>query len=82
MIRISAAPLERYSYRSWDSTIYLKIIIFIHRKNIKIIGVDTETQTRDFLMAQKVINGIDTNNINFLWATNAHVDARQIIENY
>lgn len=80
-------PLDRYSYRSWDSPLYLEIIKYIrnNRNRITIIGVDSPTQARDQAMANKILKKMDNDNdhcINFFWAANAHVDAREITENY
>lgn len=75
-------PLERYCIRSWDSKIFYEIIQFIRDNNIEIIGVNSPTQARDKKMAQTIIEKLNTSNINFFWAANAHVDSRPITESY
>jgi hypothetical protein len=77
-------PLEKYSYRVYDSAIYLDIIKYI-RKNtnrITIIGVDNGELARDKEMAARIINQINNKCINIFWAHNAHVDSRKITEKY
>jgi Erythromycin esterase len=82
--RFAYGPLDRYSYRSWDSPIYLEIIKYIrsNRDRIQIIGVDAETQARDREMAQNILSALHRSNYNFWWAANAHVDSREITESY
>lgn len=75
-------PLERYCYRAWDSPIYLKIMKYIRLHKIMIVGVDVPTQARDKTMAQTILKSLNKNNINLFWAANAHIDARQITEEY
>lgn len=79
-------PLDRYSYRAWDSEIYLAIIKYIrqNKNRIQIIGVDAE-KARDKFMAKRIMENLansHNNSINFFWAANAHVDSRIIDQAY
>jgi erythromycin esterase len=82
--KFAYGPLDRYSYRAWDSPIYLEIISYIrsNKDRIQIIGVDAETQARDKEMAQNILSNLHKSNYNFWWAANAHVDSREITESY
>ena len=77
-------PLEKYSYRVYDSFIYLQIIKFIrkHIDRIIIIGVDNGEISRDKYMSNIILENIDINSINLFWAHNAHIDSRKITEKY
>lgn len=82
----SYGPMERYSYRAWDSPIYLEIIQYIrqNKNRIQIIGVDNGEIARDQYMADRVIKNAQLSkpHIRFFWAANAHVDNREITEPY
>lgn len=60
-------PLDRYSYRSWDSKIYLKIIKYIRENlnRINIIGVDVEEIARDSKMSQNILEKLNKKKLIF-----------------
>jgi hypothetical protein len=72
--------LWQYMFHSLESKIFLKLIKYI-RKNknrIKLIGIDNDKLARDLDMYKIIMKNLDKNNVNFLWAHNAHVDDRKL----
>lgn len=71
--------LWRYSYHTYESDIYLKIIKYIreNKKIIELVGVDSEELARDIPMFNKITEKINSNNINFFWASNHHVSTNK-----
>jgi len=72
--------LCRYMNHYLESEIYFEIIKYIrkHKSRITIIGIDPDILERDMIMYETIVKHLDVDNINFLWAANAHVDDRSL----
>ena len=76
----SYGKLWQYVSHTSESNIVLKIIKYIkkHKQRITLIGIDNDTLARDYDMYKNIMDKLDNNCINFLWAHNAHVDDRKL----
>ena len=77
-------PLSKYANRVYHSPIYLDLIKYIrkNKKKIKIIGIDPDKIERDKYMATIILNNLNKNNVNLLFAHNSHIDNRKITQLY
>jgi len=68
--------LWQYVGHSLESNIFLQIIKYIrkHKNRITLIGIDTDKIDRDYDMYKIIMANYNPKNINFLWASNDHID--------
>ena len=69
--------LWQYVFHAYESKIFYKIMKYIraNKDRITLIGIDNDKIDRDYDMYKIIMKNLNKQCINFLWASNAHVDA-------
>jgi len=68
--------LWQYMAHSLESNIFLRIIKYIrkHKNRIQYYGIDNGKIDRDYDMYKNIMKHYNSNNINFFWAHNHHIN--------
>lgn len=72
--------LWQYIPHCFESNIILKIIKYIrkNKERITLYGIDNDTIDRDYDMYKIIINNMDDNKINLLFASNNHISTNKL----